>query len=61
MATLVTGGMVFVGSSIVRKLTQRGHKVDSVDIAEPLSSSFLTKRFQVNLTAYEVYSTKQRI
>lgn len=35
MATAVSGGTGFVGSNIVRMLTERGHRVVSLDIAPP--------------------------
>ena len=35
MATLVTGGVGFVGASIVRELASRGHRVISYDVLTP--------------------------
>ena len=35
MATLVTGGVGFVGASIVRELAARGHEVVSYDVLAP--------------------------
>ena len=43
MATLVTGGVGFVGASIVKQLAARGHEVVSYDVlaADALTSHFL--------------------
>ena len=43
MATLITGGVGFVGASIVKQLAARGHEVVSYDVlaADALMSHFL--------------------